>query len=57
MFEDALLQAESNQVRLALNLNLQIYLFFLHNIEINFSFKMAISKIKARQQNIGSLYI
>ena len=28
MFEDALLQAESNQVRLALNLNLQIYLFF-----------------------------
>ena len=28
MFEDALLQAESNQVRLALNLNLHIYLFF-----------------------------
>ena len=27
MFEDALLQAESNQVRLALNLNLQIYFF------------------------------
>ena len=27
MFEDALLQADSNQVRLALNLNLQIYLF------------------------------
>ena len=27
MFEDAILQAESNQVRLALNLNLQIYLF------------------------------
>ena len=25
MFEDALLQAESNQVRLALNLNLQIF--------------------------------
>ena len=25
MFEDALLRAESNQVRLALNLNLQIY--------------------------------
>ena len=31
MFEDALLQAESNQVRLALNLNLHIY--FLHNIK------------------------
>ena len=27
MFEDALLQAESNQVRHALNLNLHIYLF------------------------------
>ena len=27
MFEDALLQAESNQVHLTLNLNLQIYLF------------------------------
>ena len=33
MFEDALLQAESNQVCLALNLNLQI--FFSHNIEKN----------------------
>ena len=54
MFEDALLQAESNQVRLALNLNLQIYLFFF-TIKKNFSFKMAISKIKARQQNISSL--
>ena len=58
MFEDALLQAESNQVRLALNLNKPADLFiFLHNIEKSFSFKMAISKIKARQQNISSLYI
>ena len=32
MFEDALLQAESNQVRLALNLNKPAD-FFLHNIE------------------------
>ena len=31
MLEDALLQAESNQVRLALTLNLQIYFIFLHN--------------------------
>ena len=57
MFEDALLQAESNQVRFALILNLQIYLFFFTILKKNFSFKMAISKIKARQQNISSLYI
>ena len=33
MFEDALLQADSNQVRLALNLNLHI--FFSHKIKKN----------------------
>ena len=37
MFEDAILQADSNQLRLALNLNLQINFFFTILKKINFS--------------------